>query len=40
MLRFFLGLGFGVVLTVYSFAFVGVGHGTFAPMAFTSSLSP
>jgi len=37
MLRFFLGLGFGVVLTVYSFAFVGVGHGTYAPMGFTAS---
>jgi len=38
MLRFFLGLAFGVVLTVFSFGFVGVGHGTFAPMAFTASL--
>jgi hypothetical protein len=38
MLRFFIGLGFGVTLTVYSFAFVGVGHGTYVPMAFTASL--
>ena len=38
LLRFFLGLGFGVILTVYSFAFVGVGHGTFVPMVFTASL--
>src|SRR5260370_21661942 len=38
MLRFFLGLFFGVVLTVYSFALVGVGHGTFVPMVFTASL--
>ena len=38
MLRFFLGLGFGVVLTVYAFAFGGVGHGTYVPLAFTASL--
>jgi len=38
MFRFFLGLGFGAILTVYSFAFVGVGHGTYAPMVFTASL--
>lgn len=38
MFRFFLGLGFGAILTVYSFAFVGIGHGTYAPMVFTASL--
>jgi hypothetical protein len=38
MLRFFLGLGFGVMLTLYSFAFLGVGHGTYVPMVFTASL--
>lgn len=38
MVRFFLGLSFGVVLTLYSFAFVGVGHGTYAPMVFNASL--
>ena len=38
MARFFLGLSFGVVLTLYSFAFVGVGHGTYAPMVFNASI--
>lgn len=38
MVRFFLGFGFGVVLTAYSFAFIGMGHGTYAPMVFTASL--
>lgn len=36
MLRFFLGLGLGVILTVFSFGFGGVGHGTYAPMLFTA----
>ena len=36
--RFFLGFVIGVVLTAYAFTFVGVGHGTFAPMVFAASL--
>lgn len=38
MLRFFIGLGFGVALTICSFGFMGVGHGTYVPMVFTASL--
>ncbi len=38
MFRFSMGLGFGVILTIYAFAFVGVGHGTYAPLAFTTPL--
>ena len=36
MIRFFVGLGLGVVLTVFSLGFAGVGHGTYAPMMFTA----
>ena len=35
--RFFLGLLVGVVLTVFSLGFAGVGHGTYAPMMFTAA---
>ncbi|MEP6569527.1 MAG: hypothetical protein ABJC10_07115 [Acidobacteriota bacterium] len=38
MLRLFLGLGVGVVLAVDSLWFIGVGHGTYVPMAFTASV--
>ena len=38
MLRFFIGLFFGTLLTLSSFGFLGVGHGTAVPMAFTGSL--
>ena len=38
MIRLFLGLLFGVILTICSFGFMGVGHGTYVPMVFTSSL--
>ena len=38
MIRFFLGLLFGVILTICSFSFIGVGHGTYVPMVFTASL--
>lgn len=39
MLRFFVGLLLGVVLTVEALAFAGVGHGTYAPLVFTASLA-
>jgi len=38
MLKFFVGLCFGVTLTTCSFGFMGVGHGTYVPMVFTGSL--
>jgi len=38
MLRFFVGLCFGVMLTICSLGFVGVGHGTYVPMVFTGAL--
>jgi len=38
LFRFFLGLGLGVILTVFSLGFAGVGHGTYSPMAFTVAL--
>jgi hypothetical protein len=36
MWRFFIGLGLGAVLTIYSFGFIGIGHGTAVPLAFTA----
>jgi len=39
MVRFFLGLFFGVVMTVEGLAFAGVGHGTYAPLVFTASVA-
>jgi hypothetical protein len=36
MVRFFIGLLLGVILTVESLAIGGVGHGTYAPLAFTA----
>ena len=39
MLRFFIGLFFGVVLTVEALAIGGVGHGTYAPLVFTASVA-
>ena len=38
MLRFFLGLGIGFVLTIWSFGLGGIGHGTYAPTVFTCPL--
>ena len=38
MWRFLLGLLLGLCLAGYSFSFIGVGHGTFVPIAFASSL--
>lgn len=38
MVRLFLGLGCGVMLTVCSVGFAGVGHGTYAPLILTTSL--
>jgi hypothetical protein len=38
LFRFFLGLGLGVILTLISLGFAGVGHGSYAPMAFTVAL--
>jgi len=35
MLRFFIGLAFGVILTISAFGAGGVGHGTYAPLIFT-----
>lgn len=39
LLRFFLGLLLGVVLTGQALAFAGVGHGTYAPLLFTASVA-
>jgi hypothetical protein len=36
MFRFFIGLAFGVILTVASFGAGGVGQGTYAPLVFTA----
>ena len=38
MLRFFFGLCLGVIFTICSLGFIGVGHGTYVPMVFTGSL--
>jgi hypothetical protein len=38
MWRFFLGLFLGLCLAGYSSSFVGIGHGTFTPIAFAASL--
>ncbi len=38
MVRFFVGLGCGAILTIYSVGFGGVGHGTYAPLVFTMPL--
>jgi hypothetical protein len=38
MVRFFVGLLLGILLTVFSFGFIGVGHGTYTPMVFSGSL--
>jgi hypothetical protein len=38
VIRFFLGLFFGIVLTVESVAIAGVGHGSYAPLVFTASV--
>ena len=35
MFRFFIGLAFGVILTISAFGVGGVGHGTYAPLIFT-----
>ena len=37
MARFFVGLGFGIVLTFESLGLAGAGHGTYAPLVFVSS---
>src|SRR5260370_39469098 len=39
MLRFFVGLLLGVVLTIQALGFAGVGHGTYAPLVFTASVA-
>jgi hypothetical protein len=39
MVRFFIGLLLGVILTVEALAIGGVGHGTYAPLAFTASFT-
>ncbi|HMH45909.1 MAG TPA: hypothetical protein VK557_20645 [Pyrinomonadaceae bacterium] len=38
MKRFWLGFFFGVVLTVEGIALAGVGHGSYAPLAFASTV--
>jgi hypothetical protein len=38
MWRFLLGAFLGICLATYSSAFIGVGHGTYAPLAFASSV--
>jgi hypothetical protein len=40
VVRLVVGLCFGGVLTIYSFGFVGIGHGTAAPLAFTVPFIP
>ena len=37
MVRFFVGLILGMILTVEAFAVSGAGHGTYAPFVFTVS---
>src|SRR6267143_3334101 len=39
MVRFFVGLLLGVILTVEALAIGGVGHGTYAPLVFTASVA-
>ena len=39
MVRFFVGLFLGVVLTGEALGFAGVGHGTYAPLVFAASLA-
>jgi hypothetical protein len=39
MVRFFVGVLLGVILTVEALAIGGVGHGTYAPLVFTASLA-
>jgi hypothetical protein len=39
MVRFFVGLFLGVVLTGQALAFAGAGHGTYAPLVFTASVA-
>ena len=39
MVRFFIGLLLGVILTVEALAIGGVGHGTYAPLVFTASVA-
>jgi hypothetical protein len=38
MVRFFIGLLLGVILTVQAVIFAGVGHGSYAPMAYVASV--
>jgi hypothetical protein len=38
MARFFVGLCFGIILAFESVVLTGAGHGTYAPLVFTSSL--
>jgi len=39
MVRFFIGLFLGVVLSIQALGFAGVGHGTYAPLVFTASVA-
>ena len=39
MVRFFVGLLLGVILTVEALGFAGVGHGTYATLVFTTSVA-
>ena len=38
MFRLFIGVGFGVVLTILALGFAGVGHGSYVPMIFLNPL--
>src|SRR6266568_3927293 len=38
MLRFFIGLLLGVILTVQALGFAGVGHGSYAPLICVASI--
>ena len=40
LLRFFLGLGLGTLLTIHALAFGGVGHGSYVPLVLTVPLVP
>jgi hypothetical protein len=39
MLRFFVGMFLGVVLTVEAIVLAGVGHGSYAPLVFVASVA-
>ncbi len=38
MMRFFIGLLLGIILTAQALAFAGVGHGSYAPLIWVASI--